>query len=76
MEFYNSYSEMIFFTFIFFYQLLITIFIMRNNLINVLLQRNNNYVTLKVYLLKIFEEHLYLSQDYHTSIKISKYWNI
>lgn len=47
---------------------------MRNNLINVLLQRNNNYVTLKVYLLKIFEEHLYLSQD--TSIKISKYWNI
>lgn len=64
MEFYNSYSEMIFFTFIFFYQLLIAIFIMRNNLINVLLQRNNNYVTLKVYLLKIFEEHLYLSQDY------------
>lgn len=49
---------------------------MRNNLINVLLQRNNNYVTLKVYLLKIFEEHLYLSQDYHTSIKIFKYWNI
>lgn len=74
MEFYNSYSEMIFFTFIFFYQL--AIFIMRNNLINVLLQHNNNYVTLKVYLLKIFEEHLYLSQDYHTSIKISKYWNI
>lgn len=55
---------------------MIAIFIMRNNLINVLLQRNNNYVTLKVYLLKIFEEHLYLSQDYHTSIKISKYWNI
>lgn len=74
MEFYNSYSEMIFFTFIFFYQL--AIFIMRNNLINVLLQRNNNYVTLKVYLLKIFKEHLYLLQDYHTSIKISKYWNI